>query len=258
MPTAHNGDVAIHYEVAGAGPETVVFVGDVGFGPWQWGWQHRAVAGPFRALVLDHRGVGGSDTPPGPYATADLVGDVEAVLADADVSRAHLVGAGLGGIVALALAHRSGHVRSLTLVGSGLGDARPLAVFAPAADRAALRRTTEALLSERFLEDQPGVVDQIVAWRASEDAPREVWEAHAAALDGSDVPPLYEVTAPTLVIHGAGDAQWPLDAARSLADDLPRGEFLALDGAAHLVGVERSRPVNDRLVGHVEAESAST
>jgi pimeloyl-ACP methyl ester carboxylesterase len=256
MPTAQRDDAAIHYESAGTGPETVVFVGDVGFGPWQWGWQHRAVVGPFHAVVLDHRGVGQSSPLSTPADVAGITDDVAAVLADAAVSRAHLVGAGLGGVVALHLARRSGRVRSVTLLGSGFGDATPMDAFAPADDRAALRATTEALLSPSFRDAQPAVVDRIVEWRAAEDAPQEVWEAQVSALDRSDPPPLYEVTTPTLVVHGTDDGLWPVDAARALADDLPRGEFVGYEGAGHLVGVERSRPVNDRLVGHVEAHAA--
>lgn len=256
MPTARNGDVSIHYETAGASDDAVVFVGDVGFGAWQWAWQHRAVAGPFRSLVFDHRGVGRSDVPSGPYSVVDLAGDVEAVLADAGVARAHLVGAGLGGLVALALARESGRVRTLTLVGCGLGETvDPMGAFAPPGDEAALRSSTESLLSDAFVQEQAEVVDRIVAWRAAEDATRRVWEAHAAAVDAFEVPPLYEVTQPTLVVHGTDDEHWPVDGARTLADGLPRGEFRPLDGAGRLAGVERSRVVNDRLAGHVESES---
>jgi pimeloyl-ACP methyl ester carboxylesterase len=255
MPFATNGGVSLYYESTGTAADAVIFVGDVGFGAWQWAWQHRAVAGPFRTVVFDHRGVGRSDAVDDQCSVAALAGDVAAVLAAADVPRAHLVGAGLGGLVALALAHESGRVRSLTLLGSGLGEADPMAGFAPSDDAAALRDSTERLLSAAFRDDQPEVVEQIVAWRGDEDARRHVWEAHTAAVDGFDPPPPYEVTTPTLVVHGGRDDQWPVDGARSLAADLPRGEFLALDGAAHLVGVERSRVVNDRLVGLVESAS---
>jgi pimeloyl-ACP methyl ester carboxylesterase len=256
MPTAHNGDVPLHYETTGTGDHTVVFVGDAGFGAWQWAWQHRAVAGPFRAIVFDHRGVGRSDVPPGPYSVPELVSDVAAILADVGVARAHLVGAGLGGLVALALADDS-RVRSLTLVGCGLGDSTPMDAFAPPDDTAALRASTERLLSDEFVREQAAVVDRIVEWRASEDAPRSVWRAHAAAVDGFEPPPLYEVTVPTLVVHGERDGQWPVDGARALADALPRGDFHSSAGARHLVGVERSRVVNDRLVGHVESVAGS-
>lgn len=254
MPTAHNGDVALYYESTGTGTDAVVFVGDVGFGAWQWAWQHPAVAGPFRALVFDHRGVGRSDRPPGPYSIAALVADVGAVLADADVSRAHLVGAGLGGLVSLALAHESGRVRSLTLLGCGVdAAATPLDAFAPGDDAEALRESTEQLLSPAFRAAQEDVVDRIVDWRAAEDAPEPVWTAHAAAVADFAAPPLYEVTVPTLVVHGEADAQWPVAGARSLAEGLPNGDLLAFSDARHLVGVERSRVVNDRLVELVES-----
>jgi pimeloyl-ACP methyl ester carboxylesterase len=257
MPTAHNGDVSLYYESAGTGDETVAFVGDVGLGAWQWAWQHRAVAGPFHTLVFDHRGVGQSDAPSGPYAVSTLAADVEAVLADAGVQSVHLVGRGLGGLVALDLAHGSGRVRSLTLLGSGIDGTTLMEAFAPTDDRAALRSSTEALLSAAFCDAQPEVVDRIVSWRAAEDAPRRVWEAQAAAVADYRPPPLYEVTVPALVVHGDADGQWPVDGARRLADGLPRGEWLPFEGAAHLVGVERSRVVNDRLVGLVESEAAS-
>lgn len=258
MPTAHNGDVSLYYESTGVGDDAVVFVGDVGFGAWQWAWQHRAVAGPFRTVVFDHRGVGRSDAPPGPDSIPTLAADVEAVLADVGVTRAHVVGAGLGGLVALAFAHESGRVRSLTLLGCGLGDPTPLEAFAPTDDAAALRASTESLLSDDFVREQPEVVDRIVEWRAAEDAPRSVWRAHTVAVDGFEPPPLYEVTTPTLVVHGLDDAHWPVADAQRLAEDLPRGTFVGVEDARHLVGVERSRVVNDRLVGHVESVSGST
>jgi pimeloyl-ACP methyl ester carboxylesterase len=261
MPHADNDGVALYYETRGGDADagTVAFVGDVGFGAWQWAWQAPAVAGPFRALVFDHRGVGRSDAPPGPYSLSALAGDLEAVLADAGAARAHLVGAGLGGLVALALAPDSGRVRSLTLLGSGPGDgAHPGAAAAPPDDGAAVRASTERLLSAAFRRDRPAVVDRIVEWRAAEDAPERVWAAQAAAVADATLPPRYEVTTPTLVVHGGADGQWPVEEARALAADLPRGEFHAHEDAAHLVGVERSRPVNDRLVGHVESASSWT
>jgi pimeloyl-ACP methyl ester carboxylesterase len=260
MPIAHNGDVSLYYESAGEGEETVVFVGDAGFGAWQWAWQHRAVTGPFRSVVLDLRGVGRSDGPSGPYSVAGLADDVAAVLADADASRAHLVGAGLGGLVALDLAHESGRIRSLTLLGCGLADANrepdPMRAFASPDDTAAVRASTETLLSASFCAAQPEVVDRIVAWRTDEDAPRRVWQAHTAAVERYEPPPLYEVTAPAVVVHGAADTCWPVDGARALAADLPRGEPVVCEDAGRLVGVERSRLVNDRLVGLVESTAA--
>ena len=61
----------------------------------------------FDVILFDNRGIGESDAPPGPYTVAEMAGDAVAVLDEAGVERAHVVGTSLGGMVAqeLALAH---------------------------------------------------------------------------------------------------------------------------------------------------------
>ena len=250
----------LYYEAEGDG-EVVAFLGDAGYGAWQWGWQHRAVVGPFTGLVTDLRGTGRSDPPNGPLTVPQLANDVRAVLRDHGADRVHLVGAGLGGMIALRLALTSGRPASLTLLGTaarGEGlDLEPLS--ADPADRAALRASTEAALSSGFVERQPEVVERIVEWRSAEDADPEERAAQRAAVETFDCRDrLHEVTVPALVIHGTDDPGWPVERGRRLAEGLPRGEFVAVEGASHLVGVERSRPVNDRLLGFLEEQAKST
>jgi pimeloyl-ACP methyl ester carboxylesterase len=269
MPTASNGAVSLYYVAAGDGVErrptsdrprvddreTVVCLGDVGYGAWQWGGQHDGLTGPLETLVTDLRGAGRSDAPPGPYAVDDLVADVRAVLDDHGARRVHVVGAGLGGMVALELARVSTRPRSLALLGTAAAGAGlsldPL--YGSPDDPDELASSLSAALSEEFLDAHPDAVDRIVEWRAGEDAAREAWEAQAAAVEACDASDrLYGVETPALVIHGRDDAVWPVERGRRLAEGLPRGEFVPLDGG-HLVGVERSREVNDRLFGFFES-----
>ncbi|QLK24542.1 alpha/beta hydrolase [Natrinema zhouii] len=257
MPTASNRSVSLYYDRAGEG-EPVVFVPEAGLGGWLWGWQHAAVAGPHEAIVWDLRGTGRSDAPPGPYSLETLVADLEAVLAECEIRNAHLVGCGLGGVIALAAARTSSRVATLTLFGTAArGDEYDLEpLFAPPDDRDALRRSIAAGLSNDFLEDQPDVLDGIADWRADGDADREGWDAQVAALEGFDATEwLVEVTQPTRVIHGGADELVSPAAGEGLARGLPRGEFLELEGAGHLAFVERSRTVNDLLLGFLEAQT---
>ncbi len=264
MPRATNDadGVSLYYEVAGgdgaAGTETetVAFVGDAGFGAWQWGWQYAALSGPYRALVADLRGAGRSDAPPGPYSASDLAADLEAVLADAGVRKAHVVGAGLGGMVALRAAREGSRVRSLSLFGTAAsGDAAdPSAYYADPDDEAAIRESLTAALSAEFLDERPEEADRIVAWRTEGDAPPDAFAAQAAAVEAFDLSDaLYEVTTPALVVHGTADAAVPVEAGRELADGLPRGELFEVAGAGHLVHAEASAAVNDRLLGFLES-----
>ncbi|WP_135853430.1 alpha/beta fold hydrolase [Halorussus salinus] len=268
MPYADNDGVSIHYTVGGNGavePDApVVLLADAGYGPWQWGWQFSALAGPFEVVVPATRGTGDSDAPapdesrPGhdSYSIEEMAADLEAVLADHGARTAHLVGAGLGAMVALQYALDFSRARSLSLLGSSPGGPRTTPVAdgvrerleASPDDSSSLRNSLEPVASEELLETDD-LVERIVAWRRDEDANPAVQRAHFDAMaefDASDR--LYEITIPALVCHGADDRVIPADDGELLADGLPKGEFEEFPGE-HLFYVERSREVNDALVG---------
>jgi pimeloyl-ACP methyl ester carboxylesterase len=257
MAYADADGCSIYYDVDAADPDapTVVFIGDLAFGAWQWGWQYDALGGPFETIVYDHRGSGRSDAPAGPYSMRDLVTDLKAVLVDANVRRAHLVGCGLGGCVALAAARHTSRAESLTLIGTpASGEAfDPSDLRADPADTDALRASTTALLSTPFCEAHPEVVDRIVDWRGEEDATPTAQQAQLAAIESFDAEPLYEITRPALVVAGGEDSVVDSAESRRLAEDLPRGEFREYPEAGHLLTVERSAVLNDELVGFLES-----
>jgi pimeloyl-ACP methyl ester carboxylesterase len=102
---ADSGGVGIEYEVTGEGRPVVLLHGFPDSGRL---WRHQAAAladAGYRAIVPDMRGYGRSDKPEGPeaYAMHLLAGDVLAVLDDAGVERAHVVGHDWGAAVAWAV-----------------------------------------------------------------------------------------------------------------------------------------------------------
>jgi len=257
MPFAEGDDGAIHYTQAGENPEApaVVLLGELGFGAWGWSWQYGALAGPCRVVVIDTRGAGRSDAPDGPYAMADLVGDLEAVFADCNIRTAHLVGCGLGGAVALAAARRTNRAESLTLIGTPpSGEAfDPEPLSADPTDEAALRASTTSLLSSEFCAREDAPIEQIIEWRREEDATPATRAAQLAALDGFDPEPLYELTLPVRVVTGKTDPVVDPEVSRRLAEELPNGEFTSYPEASHLVTIERSAALNDFLLGFIES-----
>jgi len=252
VPTTTNDGVSLYYETDGSG-ETVTFVGDVGYGSWQWAWQYDELAGPYETIVWDHRGTGRSDNPPGPYDIETLTADLEAILAENSVRRTHLVGAGLGGMVALQYADRYGRASTLTLFGtapSGTAVDEPqLRSLYPETDSLeSLKDSLEGAFSPEFLSENPDLVSQICEWRTEEDADRDGVDSQLAAMCSFESPPLYEVTAPTLVLHGLADPVIDIDVGRRLAEELPRGSFETVEGR-HLCHVEHAHAVTDRLDG---------
>jgi 3-oxoadipate enol-lactonase len=260
MPTVENRGIDLYYETTGDG-ETVAFVGDVGYGAWLWGWQHGALAGPYETLVWEFPGTDRSGSPGGDLEVATLAAHLEAVLADHGVRTVHLVGAGLGGMVALEYAHRYGRTTSLALFdtaasGDAVDDDALESLFAPPDDPAALRASLEHAVAAD-LADHPDVIERIVEWRREDDAARADWERQAAAMRSFDrADSLYEVTVPTRVFHGLEDAVVPPEAGRTLAEELPRGSFVPVDGG-HLSFVEAATAVNDELLGFLDTVSES-
>jgi len=99
-------------------------------------------------------------------------------------------------------------------------------VWADPSDPAAVEGSLNGLLSDSFRERHPDVLSRIVEWRLGEDADRETFEAHCAAIEGFDLSDrLYELTTPTLVVHGTEDTVCPKPAAEGLAGGSRAGSF---------------------------------
>lgn len=113
--------VGIHYEVTGEGRPVVLVHG---FPDSARLWRHQVpalVQAGFKVIVPDLRGYGRSDKPPSveQYAMPLLVGDVLAVMSDAGVERAHVVGhdwgAGLAWTLAAIAGDRVDHLVALSV-----------------------------------------------------------------------------------------------------------------------------------------------
>ena len=86
----------IHYEIAGAGPRTLVFVHGWTCDLSVWRMQVPAFARKARVIVVDLPGHGQSDKPEIDYTMDLFARAIDAVLRDAGVARATLVGHSMG------------------------------------------------------------------------------------------------------------------------------------------------------------------
>ena len=105
--------VRVAWRAYGEGEPVVMVMGFMGSGH-AWFRLLPHVAATRRAIVLDNRGTGDSDRPLGLWSMDALASDVRAVLDDAGVERAHVIGASMGGMIVqhFALEHRD-RVRSV-------------------------------------------------------------------------------------------------------------------------------------------------
>src|SRR5689334_14043961 len=99
MPYAENQGTKIYWEEHGSGEPMLMIMGLGASLDW-WFRTVPVVSRRYRAILLDNRGVGRSQQPPGPYTIAQMAADSAAVLDAAGVSRAHIFGCSMGGIIA--------------------------------------------------------------------------------------------------------------------------------------------------------------
>jgi pimeloyl-ACP methyl ester carboxylesterase len=118
--------IRMHYEVSGQG-DPVLLINGLSAPSVGWALQVKALSPHFTVIVFDNRGVGETDLPGEPmYSTGQLADDAAALLKHLRIPRAHVLGASMGGTVAMELALRAPRlVRSLTLACTWAeGDAR--------------------------------------------------------------------------------------------------------------------------------------
>jgi len=106
VPYADSGGLRLYYGVAGSGPPVLWHTGGCGDSTmWETAGYVAALPG-YRHILFDHRGHGRSEAPTAVagHQMSCYVDDVIAVLDDAGIERALLVGYSLGARVAYAVA----------------------------------------------------------------------------------------------------------------------------------------------------------
>ncbi|MFW5918835.1 MAG: alpha/beta fold hydrolase [Halanaeroarchaeum sp.] len=269
MPTAEHDGVSLVYDRSGP-PDapTIAFVSGLGYGRWMWNWQRERLESDYEVIVWDNRGAGDSDAPEGPYTIEEMAGDLEAVLAAADRSSVHLVGASMGGMIAQQYALEYDRATSLSLLCTTHGGeaAEPIpeetqhrmfSVPEDADEREAIRWKMAPALTDEWLAENDDVVEQIVDWRLESDASESAREAQAAGVMDFDVADrLGEIVVPTLVMHGTEDRVVPTANGEMIHESLPQSDLELFDGG-HLFFVERADAVTDTLRRHVESHAST-
>lgn len=253
--TADDG-IALHVEEVGHG-RLVVFVQGLGYAAWAWQPQRDVVGRVARAVVMDNRGAGRSDKPPAPYSIEQMADDVAAVIESCAGGPAVVVGASMGGYIAMTLAVRRPElVAALVLVSTLTGGSDSVGVpeETQAAWAANMGRPTEEFaratmplsLAPGYVEEHPERFEELLAARLEHPTPPEAWQAQWEACSRflvQGVPP-GPVDQPTWVVHGTLDRVVPVDNVAAIRRRIPHAAVTELPGAGHLCWLERPDEVN--------------
>lgn len=279
MPVAdRGGDVWLRW-LDGGDPDgdPVLLIMGLGGSARPW-WRLTPHLDPaLRVVRFDNRGTGESSrvaTPFGGLTMADLVADTLAVMDDAGLADAHVVGVSMGGMIAqhLALDHRD-RVRSLLLgctTAVGREGTPPWRMLAATALRPALgpERTfslvAPSLYVPRTLREHPERVREDLRVRAADATPPVTIVAQMGAVSRHDTRPrLAELDGlPVTVVHGEQDALIGPERGRELAAGIPGARFVGIPECGHLMTTDAeaatAAAVNEHLARAGAAAPAAT
>ena len=239
-----NGDVHLAYRIIGDGELDIVWVPDYLHHldvVWECDAYARwldALASLGRLITYDKRGQGLSDRTAVVPPVADRVADLLAVLDAADASSPVLVGCSEGSAIAANVAaFHPDRVRALVLFGSGpSGDGFGITPeqyvqwIEWGARQWGTGRTLKAMA--------PSVADDdaAIAWYGRLErhtiGPSGIIAYARENANASYVDILPLISTPSVVLHRRDEAI-PIAAARALADGLPNGRFVELEGTDH-------------------------
>jgi 3-oxoadipate enol-lactonase len=267
MPFAPSRSARIHYTVHGDPKGTpVVLLHGLGLSSRFWFDIPATLADdpqqPRRVLAIDNRGTGKSDKSRGPWTMATMADDVVAVLDDAGIDSAFIVGISMGGMIAqqVALRHPK-RVRGLVLLATtagflmgGLPEAAALARFVslPLGGKRAARNLVRLLLppskwgrAREIFRDWPH------AMRDDPTTPA-TFAAHLFAASTHLVTRrLSAIECSVVVVAGKHDQLIPLKNAHVLAKRIRRAELEVIEDAGHAVFAE-DRELVRRMVQRLE------
>ena len=260
MPRARNGAVEIEYETFGddlhkdGQPETVILINGLGSQMTRWpvAFCEKLAAKGYRAIRFDNRDTGLSSWLEGQsYTIQDMAKDVIAVLDAAGVTKAHVAGVSMGGMITqtVAIEHPE-RVLSITSIMSATGapgtmDSTPEAAAVlntappdPKADFEAYvahgMKNARTIGSPAYPWTDAQIRERVISEYRRAFNPAGVGRQMAAIrADGDRTARLGKLNVPAVVLHGADDPLLKVFGGEATAKAIPGAELRIVEGMGH-------------------------
>jgi 3-oxoadipate enol-lactonase len=240
----------------------VVFVHGIGGNRKNWDDQLAFFASRHRAVALDLRGYGDSDDIEEELDFHDFADDVVRVLDHLELTKVHLVGLSMGGLVAQSVyARQPDRILSLTLAACRPGSAP---VFSGEQKEGFIAARLQPLLSGGVAALATSLAPALLGSSVS-DAARSRIQASLRTLRAemyvktlqarTNIAPfldLAEIRVPALVIAAGEDRVAPVAQMKELAAAIPGSEFALIEDSGHLVNIERPLEFNRVVIDFID------
>jgi 3-oxoadipate enol-lactonase len=245
------------YEAAGnPGKKPLVFLHGIGGAARAWRGQIAAFSDRYRAMAWDMPGYGGSAPLPG-VSIATLADALQDFLQQIDASRPVLVGHSIGGMIVQQWLTKYPHAAGAVVLaqtspafGKAEGDWQKQFIEARLGplDRGETMKTLAPSLVKELVGDNPDEDGLQIARDCMGSVPEASYRAMMLALLGFDQrQALGNIAVPTLVLSGSKDKNAPAPMMAKMATYIPSSTYIELEGAGHLVNLERPSAFNAAL-----------
>lgn len=231
----------------------VVLVHSLGADRSIWESLSTSLRGSHHVVRLDLRGHGASPSPSGPYSIEELSDDVLGVADAAGLSRFHVCGISLGGLVGLCLAARRPE-RLLTLVAANtaakIGTEAHWNERVRAVRASGMGGIADAVIGRwfapGFVEQEPATFARLRRVFAATNA--DGYVACCQALATADLTAeLARIDLPALIVGGEMDPSTPVVSTRALHDGIRGSRLAVFPDAAHLTNLEVPAAFDDTV-----------
>jgi 3-oxoadipate enol-lactonase len=266
--TMKTGDGRFGYKTAGDPALTpLVFLHGIGGAARAWRGQLDYFGSRYRAVAWDMPGYGGS-TPLATVSIATLADALQDFLQQIGTKKPVLVGHSIGGMIVQQWLTKYPDMAAAVVLaqtspafGNAAGDWQKSFIEARLGplDRGETMRTLAPSLVKGIIGDEPDPTGMELARDCMASVPEATYRVTMLSMLGFDLrAALKTIAVPTLVLSGSKDKNAPAPTMAKMASYIPSAEYIDIEGAGHLVNLERPAAFNAALDQFLKARVAAT
>lgn len=261
MPKIQVNNIKLSYHIIGNGSPVVLIAG-LGMDHMCWLYQIPDLHRKYQLILPDNRGIGESKGSDDQYTTAMMADDIAGLLTRLNMSKAHIIGTSMGGMIAQEFAlHHPKMVDKLLLCSTFAKHPEMIDYLRKKLRQIRNRNNNDTsplhsdsfsfgpvylfLLSQVFDENYLTMHQTMIASTLQRFLNQETFvetflkQLHAI-FHHDTLDRLSQITAETLVITGNNDSLVPPQCSKTLASKIPQARLQIIENATHGFHIEQS------------------